>query len=262
MTITAAAVQGLPEIEPGFDLAAAVVAALDAEGPGGPQAGNAVGPLADGDVIVIAHKAVSKLEGRTRRLSEVQPGPQALEIAAQQCKDPRHVQVVLDEARTVVRVSGGVLITETRHGFICANSGVDASNVPGEEVVLMLPLDPDASARALRARFRELTGVAPGVIITDSFGRAWRIGQCDVAVGIAGVGPVEDWRGGVDAHGRELNATVIAVADELAACADLARRKDGQQPVILVRGAGRHITTEDGPGAAALIREREQDLFR
>jgi coenzyme F420-0:L-glutamate ligase/coenzyme F420-1:gamma-L-glutamate ligase len=252
--ISALPVPGLPEITPGFDLAQAVVRAL-ASGPVPEQ-------LATGDVLVIAHKAVSKSEGRIVALADVVPGSQARELAQQLGKDPRHVQVILDESSSVIRAVGGVLITQTRHGFICANSGVDASNVPGDETVVMLPIDPDASARALRARLLELCGVAPAVVITDSFGRAWRIGQCDVAIGCAGIEPAEDWRGHVDAHGRELQATVIAVADELAAAADLARRKDGEEPVVLVRGAERHVVAHDGPGAVALVRARELDLFR
>ncbi len=248
--ISALPLDGLPEIEPGYDLAAGIVSAL------------APDRLQAGDVIVIAHKAVSKAEGRLRSLRDVTPGERALAIAAEQGRDPRHVQVILDEARSVVRAERGILITETRHGFVCANSGVDASNVPGEDVLVMLPLDPDGSARRQRARMRELSGAAPGVIITDSFGRAWRSGQCDVAIGCAGVTPVEDLRGDQDIHGRELRATVIAVADELAAAADLCRSKAGGQPVILLRGAERHVTVEDGPGAAALVRAREQDLFR
>jgi coenzyme F420-0:L-glutamate ligase/coenzyme F420-1:gamma-L-glutamate ligase len=248
--ISALALEGLPEIEPGYDLAAGIVSSL------------APGRLQAGDVIVIAHKAVSKSEGRLRALRDVTPGERALTIAAEQDRDPRHVQVILDEARSVVRAERGILITQTRHGYVCANSGVDASNAPGEDVVVMLPLDPDASARNLRARLRQMTGVAPGVIITDSFGRAWRTGQCDVAVGCAGISPVEDLRGEQDIHGRELRATVIAVADELAAAADLCRSKAGRQPVILLRGAERHVTEQDGPGAAALVRPEEQDLFR
>jgi coenzyme F420-0:L-glutamate ligase/coenzyme F420-1:gamma-L-glutamate ligase len=246
--LTARPVEGIGEITPGFDLAAAVVAG--------------VGQLEPGDVVVIAHKAVSKAEGRTRELATVTPSPRARELAAALEKDPRLVQVVLDESRAVLRADHGVLITETHHGFVCANSGVDASNVAGEETVLMLPRDPDASARRIRARLMELTGSAPGVVITDSFGRAWRTGQCDIAVGCAGVAPLEDWRGGSDVYGRELHATIIAVADQLAALADLARRKDGRQPVVLVRGAERHVTAEDGPGVAPLIREPEKDLFR
>jgi coenzyme F420-0:L-glutamate ligase/coenzyme F420-1:gamma-L-glutamate ligase len=247
--LSASPIEGLGEITEGFDLAAAVLAQLDAT-------------PAPGDVLVIAHKAVSKAEGRIRTLDEVTPTDRALELAGALEKDPRLVQVVLDESRAVIRAAHGVLVTETRHGFICANSGVDASNVAGEETVLMLPLDPDASARRLRDRVRELTGVAPGVVITDSFGRAWRTGQCDVAIGCAGIRPLEDWRGGADAYGRELHATIIAVADQLAAMADLARRKDGRQPVVLVRGAERHVTDDAGPGVAPLIRERERDLFR
>jgi coenzyme F420-0:L-glutamate ligase / coenzyme F420-1:gamma-L-glutamate ligase len=252
--IAATPLEGLPEIEPGFDLPLEVVRTL-ARGP-------ATGELRLGDVLVIAHKAVSKSEGQLRTLSEVVPSSTAIEIATAQDKDPRLVQVVLDESREVVRAAHGVLVTETHHGFVCANAGVDASNVPGDDKVLLLPQDPDGSARALRARFQELTGVAPGIVITDSFGRAWRTGQCDVAIGVAGLRPLEDWRGGHDAHGRELHATLIAVADQLAATADLARRKDSQQPVVLIRGAERHVTAEDGPGVAPLIRDRGHDLFR
>lgn len=248
--ITALALDGLPEIEPGYDLAAGIVSALAAKS------------LRVGDVIVIAHKAVSKSEGRTRALRDVTPGERARMLAAEQDRDARQVQVILDEARSVLRAERGVLITETRHGYVCANSGVDASNVPGEDVLVLLPLDPDGSARRLRARLRELTGVAPGVIITDSFGRAWRSGQCDVAIGCAGIEPLEDLRGERDTQGRELHATIIAAADELAAAADLCRSKAGRQPVILLRGAGRHVTARDGPGAAALVRPEEQDLFR
>jgi coenzyme F420-0:L-glutamate ligase/coenzyme F420-1:gamma-L-glutamate ligase len=161
----------------------------------------------------------------------------------------------------VVRAERGVLICRTTHGFVCANAGVDASNVPGEDIVVLLPVDPDGSARALRRRLRELTGVAPAIVITDSFGRAWRNGQSEVAIGCAGLRPLEDWRGRPDATGRELRATWIAVADELAGAADLTRAKDGRQPVVLVRGAGRHVTADDGPGAAWLLRPEAEDLF-
>jgi coenzyme F420-0:L-glutamate ligase/coenzyme F420-1:gamma-L-glutamate ligase len=250
--ITAAPVPGLPELHAGDDLATLIAAALAGEGR----------PLGPGDVVVVAHKAVSKAEGRVLRLSEVTPGDRALALAAEHDKDPRLVQVVLDESRELVRAARGVLICETRHGFVCANAGVDASNVPGEDTVVMLPRDPDASARAMRKRLRELTGTAPGVIVTDSFGRAWRIGQCDVAIGIAGVAPVEDWRGRPDYDGREMHATVIAVADQLAALADLARAKDAMEPVVVVSGAERHLLADDGPGAAALVRARGDDLFR
>jgi coenzyme F420-0:L-glutamate ligase/coenzyme F420-1:gamma-L-glutamate ligase len=247
--LTAVALEGLGEIERGDDLAELIVAELPVE-------------LEPGDVLAVAHKAVSKAEGRVRSLSTVEPTGRALALATALNKDPRHVQVVLDESREVLRAERGVLICVTVHGFVCANAGVDASNVPGEDSVVMLPADPDASARALRARITELTGTSPGVVITDSFGRAWRHGQVDVAIGCAGLEPLEDWRGGADYTGRELKATWIACADQLAAAADLARTKDGRQPVVLIRGAQRYVTEDDGAGAPALVRPAEQDLFR
>jgi coenzyme F420-0:L-glutamate ligase/coenzyme F420-1:gamma-L-glutamate ligase len=251
MILTATALEGLPEVRPGDDLARLIADRLLA-GPG----------LHGGDVLVLAHKVVSKAEGRMRPLHAVEPSPRALDLAVQVDKDPRQVQVVLDESRAVLRAVPGVLICLTRQGFVCANAGVDASNVPEEDELVLLPADPDASARALRFRLGELTGTQPAVVITDSFGRAWRHGQCDVTIGCAGVRPLEDWRGRRDANGRELRATWIAVADELAAAADLARTKDGRQPAVLIRGAEQHTTAEDGPGAAALIRPEHEDLFR
>ncbi len=245
--LSAAPVPGLPEITPGADLARLICSAAAIE---------------PGDVLVLAHKVVSKAEGRVRHLAEVEPGARAQELAARLEKDPRHVQVVLDESREVLRAERGVLICVTRHGFVCANAGVDASNVGGEDVVLLLPLDPDRSARSLRARLSQLTGVAPGVVIADSFGRAWRQGQCDVAIGVAGLDPLEDWRGRSDANSRPLRATWIAVADQLAALGDLARRKDSSEPLVIVRGAARHVRADDGPGALALIRPPGEDLFR
>jgi coenzyme F420-0:L-glutamate ligase/coenzyme F420-1:gamma-L-glutamate ligase len=252
--LTATPLEGLPEVAPGTDLGG-LISTLVASGP-------PAEPLRSGDILVIAHKVVSKAEGRVRRLTDVEPGEYAVELARSGGRDPRLVQVVLDETREIVRASPGVIVCETRHGFVCANAGVDRSNVPGEDTVLMLPLDPDASARAIRARLRELTGEAPGVIVTDSFGRAWRTGQSDVAIGLAGVAALDDWRGRADSDGRELRATVIAVADLLAAMADLARRKDGAQPVVLIRGAEEYVTVDDGPGIRPLLRERAQDLFR
>lgn len=252
--IAATALEGLGEIAAGADLGEAVSRVL-ASGP-------APGPLRPGDILVIAHKVVSKAEGRVRSLAEVVPGARALELAALGGRDPRVVQVVLDETREVVRAAPAVIVCETRHGFVCANAGVDRSNVPGDDRVLMLPLDPDASARRIRARVRELTGVGVGVVVTDSFGRAWRNGQADVTIGLAGVAALDDWRGRVDANGREMHATLIAVADLLAGTADLARRKDARQPVVLVRGAAEYVTEEDGPGVAPLLRERSADLFR
>jgi coenzyme F420-0:L-glutamate ligase/coenzyme F420-1:gamma-L-glutamate ligase len=254
-TLSVTALEGIPEVTPGDDLAALIAIALTSD-PTRPR------PLSDGDVLVVAHKVISKAEGRIRDLADVDPGPRALQLADTLGKDPRHVQVVLEESREVLRASHGVLICVTRHGFVCANAGVDASNVPGDEAVVMLPLDPDASARNLRARLQAVVNAKPAILITDSFGRAWRHGQVDVAIGCAGLAPLEDWRGRTDAVGRGLKATWIAVADELAGAADLARTKDGALPVIVVRGADRHVRADDGPGAAAMIRPESQDLFR
>jgi len=247
--LTVAVLEGLPEVRPGDDLAGLIVATLRE-------------PLRNGDVLVIAHKIVSKAEGRITRLADVTPSAEAVALAEQLDKDPRHVQVVLDGTQQVLRAAHGVLICVTHHGFVCANAGVDASNVPGDDTVVMLPVDPDASARAIRSALRERTGAAPAIVITDSFGRAWRHGQVDITIGCAGLGPLEDWRGRTDSNGRELRATWIAVADELAAAADLARAKDASAPVVVVRGAERHVTGGDGPGAQALLRGEAEDLFR
>jgi coenzyme F420-0:L-glutamate ligase/coenzyme F420-1:gamma-L-glutamate ligase len=255
--LCALALEGLPEVQPGDGLADLIVSAIDSRPPttGPPQ-------LTEGDLLVIAHKIVSKSEGRIRSLGSIVPGALANELSERLAKDPRHVQAVLDESSRVLRAERGVLICVTHHGFVCANAGVDASNIPGSDDVVLLPHAPDCSARRIRRRLRELTGVRIGIMITDSFGRAWRNGQAEVAIGCAGLSPLEDWRGRRDAYGRELRATWIAVADQLASAADLARRKDGSQPVVLIRGANRHLTDEDGPGAAAMIRPEAEDLFR
>jgi coenzyme F420-0:L-glutamate ligase/coenzyme F420-1:gamma-L-glutamate ligase len=259
--ITAVPLEGLREITPGADLGELISTALIGPHPPTPDR-PAPEQLRSGDVLVIAHKVVSKAEGRVRSLAEVVPSERAIELAAPGGRDARQMQVVLDESREIVRASAGVIVCETHHGFVCANAGVDQSNVPGDDTVLMLPKDPDGSARAIRARLRELTGVAPGIVITDSFGRAWRTGQSDIAIGLAGVAPLDDWRGRVDANGRLMSATLIAVADLLAGTADLARRKDASQPVVLIRGAEQYVSADDGPGVAPLLRERSQDLFR
>jgi coenzyme F420-0:L-glutamate ligase/coenzyme F420-1:gamma-L-glutamate ligase len=213
-------------------------------------------------VLVVAHKVVSKAEGRLRRLADVEPGERARELAAEHGKDARAVQVVLDETATLLRAERGVLICETHHGWVCANAGVDASNAAEPDELVLLPTDPDASARALRARLGQLRGVRPAVIVSDSFGRAWRLGQTDVAIGAAGLDPLDDWRGRRDSVGRELKATAIAVADSIAGAADLARGKDSRQPAVLVRGIGQLVTAADGPGAGALRRPPGEDLFR
>ena len=212
-------------------------------------------------MLVVAHKVVSKAEGRTRSLADVEAGERAREIAASHGRDPRLVQVVLDEAAEVLRAERGVLVCATRHGLVCANAGVDRSNAAEDEAVL-LPLDPDASARAIRARITTARGVSPGILVTDSFGRAWRLGQVDVALGAAGIHVLDDWRGRADARGRELTATQIGVGDAVAAAAELVRRKDSGEPVVLARGLECYVTPEDGPGAAALRRPAAEDLFR
>lgn len=239
----------LPKIRAGDDLAATL-------------AGAAPPDLADGDVIAVAHKVVSKAEGRTVRLAGVEPGARARALAAEHGKDPRAVEVVLAECAELLRAEQGVLICRTRHGLVCANAGVDASNTSAGEELVLLPRDPDASARRLRAGVAAARGVAPAIIVTDSFGRAWRLGQTDVAIGVAGLVALDDWRGRTDARGHELRATAIAAADAAAAAADLARSKDSSEPAVLVRGLERLVTREDGPGAAALVRPREEDLFR
>jgi coenzyme F420-0:L-glutamate ligase/coenzyme F420-1:gamma-L-glutamate ligase len=205
---------------------------------------------------------VSKAEGRVVALADVRPTERAVELAAELGKDERHVEVVLRESVEVLRAQRGVLICRTPHGFVCANAGVDASNAANADELVLLPVDPDASARALRAALGRAGAGSPAVVIADSFGRAWRHGQCDVAVGIAGLAPLEDWRGRTDAHGRELHATWIAIADQVAAAADLARGgKDAGEPAVVLTGLERHVTAEDGPGAAALVRARDEDLF-
>jgi coenzyme F420-0:L-glutamate ligase/coenzyme F420-1:gamma-L-glutamate ligase len=222
--------------------------------------------LGAGDVVAVAHKAISKVEGRVRRLADIAPRGRALELAAPggaaAGKDPRHVQAILDESVAIVRSGHGVLVCETHHGLVCANAGVDQSNTGEEGELVLLPADPDGSARALRAGIAAARGVAPAIVISDSFGRAWRHGQTDVAIGAAGLAPLDDWRGRADGRGRELHATEIAVADAVAGAADLARGKDSREPAVLVRGLGRVVTAGDGPGAAALRRPAAEDLFR
>jgi coenzyme F420-0:L-glutamate ligase/coenzyme F420-1:gamma-L-glutamate ligase len=248
VSLSAIALAGLPEVRPGDDLAALIT-----------RAGQ---PLGGGDVVVVAHKVVSKAEGRVRDLADVKPGARARQLAARLDRDPRHLQAVLDEAAEVLR-EDRVLICRTRHDLVCANAGVDASNAGASGRVVLLPVDPDASARRLRARLGELAGARPAVVISDSFGRPWRQGQAEVAIGVAGLAPLDDWRGRPDRTGRELRATWIAVADQAAAAADLARAgKDAGQPVVVVRGLERFVTQDDGPGAAALVRPPSEDLFR
>jgi coenzyme F420-0:L-glutamate ligase / coenzyme F420-1:gamma-L-glutamate ligase len=211
--------------------------------------------------VVISQKAVSKVEGRIRRLDEVEPGDRARELGESLDKDPALIELVLSESTRVVRADRGVLITETRGGWVCANAGIDSSNLE-DGLVSLLPADADASARRVRAEIAVACGASPAVVIADSFGRAWRLGQADIAIGCAGLYPLADWRGRRDRRGGELTATVIAIADELAAAADLARDKDSGVPVVIISGLGDLVTQEDGPGAVAVRRPAEEDLFR
>ena len=243
------ALDGIPEIGPGDDLAEVIATALAASDP----------RLADTDVLVITQKVVSKAEDRLVELASIEPSAMALEWARRWDKDPRQVEVVLRESAAIVRMGpGGVIISRTRHGLVCANAGVDVSNVGGGEVASLLPLDPDASARRIRDGLRERTGVAPAVIISDSFGRPWRNGIVNVAIGAAGIQTVLDLRGEPDVAGRAMKATVIAIGDELASAADLAGGKVDQQPVVLVRGYRWRASSE---GAASLVMEAERNLF-
>jgi coenzyme F420-0:L-glutamate ligase / coenzyme F420-1:gamma-L-glutamate ligase len=234
-------VEGLPEIEAGDDLGALIAERAQLEG---------------GDVVVVAQKAVSKAEGRVVRIEDVEASPQALELA--NGRDPREVEVVLRETARIVRARPPFIISETRHGFVCASAGVDHSNAPDLGTVVLLPLDPDESARQIRAALRERTGREVAVIVSDSFGRPFRHGTTDVAIGVAGMEPLLDLRGTVDRVGYELRSSRVALADELAAAADLARGKHDQMPVVVVRGVR---VTGDGE-ASELVMRAERDLFR
>jgi len=264
MTIVSAATQIPPAVMSGDGLQVVPVAGLPEFG-----AGMLVGEeiaartaLENGDVVVISQKIVSKAEGRVRRLSSVLPSAEARKLAALLGKEPALVELILAESSEVLRAERGILIVETKHGFVCANAGIDSSNLPQPDTVCLLPEDPDDSARRIRAEIAAATGATVGVIVADSFGRAWRLGQAEVAIGCAGLTPLDDWRGRHDSSGRELEATAIAIADEVAAAADLVRDKTSGTPVVLVRGLGAHVSVDDGPGAAALRRPRGEDLFR
>lgn len=240
-------VEGLPEVDEGAPLGVMIATACE---PG------------DGDVVVISQKIVSKAEGRLRSLATVQPSARAEALATELGKNPRLVELILAESREVLRADHGVLITETNSGLICANAGIDSSNVPGKGVVALLPEDADESARRIRGEIERAGDTKPAVLIVDSFGRPWRLGQTEVAIGCAGLRALDDWRGRSDRHGQRLGATEIAIADEVAAAADLARDKTSGTPVVVVSGLSHHITSDDGQGAQALQRTRTRDLFR
>ena len=249
-TVTLIPIEGMPEITPGDDVGALIVDAAASRGTA----------LAAGDVLVVTQKVVSKAEGRIVDLRTVTPSALAADFARRWEKDARVVEVALAEAVRVVRMENGVLITETRHGFVCANSGVDGSNVGSAsgDVVTLLPEDPDASARRIRDRVRE-TGAEVAVIVSDTFGRPWREGAGNVAIGVAGIEPLWDYRGQQDTDGRELHSTVVAVADEIAAAAELVTNKLDRVPAAIVRG---YAYTAGERGIAPVIRERAKDLFR
>ena len=234
-------VHGLPEIREGDDLAAMIVELVE---------------LADDDVLVLAQKAVSKAEGRVIRIDSIEASEHAIELAGDE-RDPREVEVILREAKRVVRERGPLVIAETVHGFICASAGVDHSNAPEHGILVLLPDDPDASARLARDRVRELTGCTVGVVITDSFGRPFRQGTTDVAIGVAGIPPIIDLRGTTDRIGYELRASRVAIADEIAAAADLARGKAEGVPAVVVRG----LRLEGDGTAREIVIEPELDLF-
>jgi coenzyme F420-0:L-glutamate ligase / coenzyme F420-1:gamma-L-glutamate ligase len=237
-------VEGIPEVRPGDDLAALVAEAADVR--------------AD-DIVVVTHKIVSKAEGRLVDLRTVEPSALAKAFAARHGKDPRQIEVVLRESRRIVRMDRGLIISETHHGFVCANAGVDASNVPGDEVVCLLPVDPDASSARLRETLAQRAGSDLAVIVSDSFGRPWRDGITNVAIGVAGMRSLVDYRGETDPHGFPLEASVLAVADELAAAAELVMGKTAGIPIAIVRGYPYERAAGTG---RALIMPPERDLFR
>jgi coenzyme F420-0:L-glutamate ligase/coenzyme F420-1:gamma-L-glutamate ligase len=239
-------VEGIPEVCPGDDLAGLVATAAGTD-------------LRAGDIVVVTHKIVSKAEGRLVDLRTVEPSALAKGFAARYGKDPRQIEVVLRESRRVVRMDRGLIISETHHGFVGANAGVDASNVPDEDVVCLLPVDPDVSAARLREALAARLGSDLAVIVSDSFGRAWREGITNVAIGVAGMEPLADYRGETDPHGFPLAASVLATADELAAAAELVMGKTAEIPVAIVRGYPYKRATGTG---RALIMPPERDLFR
>jgi coenzyme F420-0:L-glutamate ligase/coenzyme F420-1:gamma-L-glutamate ligase len=241
-------VTGIPEIRPGDDLSRHIVESASRQGT----------PLRGGDLIVVGQKVVSKAEGRLVRLADVQPSPAASTMAAQLGRDPRLVEVIFRESRRIVRMDRGVLIAETHHGWVCANAGVDQSNVD-RDCVALLPEDPDRSARRLREDIRERTAADVGVIIADTFGRPWREGLTNVAIGVSGVAPLRSYLGLKDEAGRELQATILAVADEVAGAAELVMGKLDRVPVAVVRGLAVAASEE---GSKPLLRDPARDLFR
>jgi coenzyme F420-0:L-glutamate ligase / coenzyme F420-1:gamma-L-glutamate ligase len=238
-----------PHIPPGTDLARVIIAALHRQ---------ALAPEA-GDILVVTQKIVSKAEGRLVDLGSLEPSAFATRIAVEQSKDPQLVEIILRETARVVKMDRGILIVETHQGFVCANAGVDGSNVPGERTVSLLPVDADASARRLRDELRRQTAVDVAVIVSDTFGRPWREGCTNVAIGVAGLNPLRDYRGMPDNEGRIMRSTVLAVADELAAAGELVMGKVDRVPVALIRG---YSYAPGDASARELVRPSDKDLFR
>ena len=250
-TVEIFGLSGIPEVQPGDPLGVMIVEAASSQGT----------PLTMGDILVVTQKIVSKAEGRVVKLTSVAPSDFASSFAAVSGRDPRLVELVLQESKAIVRMDPerGVIIAETHHGFVCANAGIDQSNVPGDEVACLLPVDPDASASRIMSDIRSATGLEIPVIVSDTFGRAWREGHVNFAVGVAGMDPMLDYRGTSDAQGRELHVTTIAVADELAAAAELVQFKAVGIPVSVIRGYPAAAGEFNGEG---LVRERSRDMFR
>lgn len=242
-------IDGLPEVRPGQDLPRLIAGALQAAGE----------RLQEGDVLAVAQKVVSKAEGRVVHLADVTPGAEAEALAQAQGKDPRQVELVLRESKRIVRAERGVIIVETRHGFVCANAGVDRSNAGAPDAVVLLPVDPDASARGIRDGLARAAGVRVGVVVTDTFGRAWREGQTNVAIGMAGLDAFVRYAGQRDPDGYELRVTEIALGDEIAAAAELVMGKLLRRPAAIVRGLH---AAGDGEGATTYVRPPERDFFR
>jgi coenzyme F420-0:L-glutamate ligase/coenzyme F420-1:gamma-L-glutamate ligase len=248
--IRAIGIEGMPEVQVGDDLASQIMDAAQLQGT----------PIETGDILVVTQKIVSKAEGRVVRIDSVDASPLAVSISEDHRRDPRHTELILRESRRIVRMDRGVIISETYHGFTCANAGIDASNIPGNGTVALLPVDSDASARRIRQSIRERLNVDVAVIISDTFGRPWRSGATDVAIGVAGINPMLSYVGQEDSHGNMMYTTVICVADELAATAELVTGKVLGVPVAIIRGYA--YESVDDASHEALLRDPEKDLFR
>jgi coenzyme F420-0:L-glutamate ligase/coenzyme F420-1:gamma-L-glutamate ligase len=248
-SITIVGLRRVPKVKQGDSLASIIVAAVDGQNV----------RLENGDVVVVAQKIVSKAEGRVVSLGEVKSSKVAKRLAIAMRKDPRHVEAILRETRRVVRRRGAHLIVQTRHGLVCANAGVDRSNVEGEDVITLLPKNPDGSARRIRAHIKKKTGKDVAVIVSDTFGRPWRIGQTNIAIGLSGMRPWRDYRGRKDMFGYKLSVTMMAIADELAAAAELVMNKSDGIPVAIIRG---YPYRPARGSARQLVRSARQDLFR